>query len=265
MPEPSNPIKATFYWVGSQTDKSPWVSPSASGLAVIISSVLFANPSVPTLSIGAVALAGGVIVEIAAAVWRRAEEKENGNARAHGYAVLNTVLLPLTEGAATIASATADDQVLFGRVCQHAVQACVTHTGPEGARAMLFAVSDSSKEMHCIAHAGDRGASVGFVSGRRRDRAFKTLEEGKLVYVASIAAEKESETRTRGGSGVGYDTFITAPVAVGDKGYGLLTVDAPAGEIFTESDIKLVALAAANLSVVFGSRARIAENGERDR
>ncbi|WP_155855309.1 GAF domain-containing protein [Actinotalea ferrariae] len=232
-----------------------------------MAAVLFADITVARGAVGSVVLGLAALPEIAAAWWRHEEEKANGNAVAEAQVLLGQALTPLADLTASLAQGEANPNGIFARACQHAAASClVPFRDRLDVRALVFAVSEDQQSMTCVAHSGRLPKSEGFRQGTTRgNSAFKVLFGGEPVHVDDIAEERLRSPRAWMGSGNGYDTFITAPIAVGEKGYGLLTVDAPGPGAFSRTDVLLVQLVASMLAGLFAEYAnRRREGAESD-
>jgi len=151
----------------------------------------------------------------------------------------------------------ADRAADFGRLVKQTVSAIawVLHADIVGVRAVVYQVSDDESRMDVVdwVAANHRAAPQVFIRGTDRgDKAFATLEAGESLFVDDIARAPEQWA----GSGDGYNTFITTPIASPTVGYGLLTVDAPETDSLTEDDENDLRLVAGILAVIFAERRR---------
>lgn len=253
-------------WLGAVTDRRRWVAPLAAVVGTVAGAVLLAQPTAWTVVWAVVVLAVTSLPGVAASWWRREEEAANGNAVVDAYQQLHQALTPLATAAADLAQAATWNAELFASSAQHATEVCASLTSPEDVRAILFRVDESGLTMTQFVRSGRLGDSIGFDSTNKRGQdAFRALKSGKTVQVPSIERARAEKQRAWSGSGQGYEAFITAHIAVGDVGYGLLTVDAPDPDAFDATDVVFVELVAAMLGVTFAERdrhaVRIGEGG----
>ena len=145
----------------------------------------------------------------------------------------------------------------FGILIKQTVSAIarVLHADIDGVRAVVYQVSDDESRMDVVdwAAGNHRAAPQAFIRGTDRgDKAFATLRAGESLFVDDISKAPEQWA----GSGDGYNTFITTPIASPTVGYGLLTVDAPETDSLTEDDENDLRLVAAILAVIFAEKRR---------
>lgn len=82
------------------------------------------------------------------------------------------------------------------------------------------------------------------------DRAFDALynNESQLVHDVTKA---EPNGGTDHGTDHGYRTYMAVPIVVGDRGFGMLTLDARDPDSFTDTDLKLCEFVAGLLAIAF--------------
>lgn len=151
----------------------------------------------------------------------------------------------------------ADRAADFGRLVKQAVSAIawLLHADIVGVRAVVYQVSDDDSRMEVVdwAAGNHRAAPQPFIRGTDRgDKAFATLRAGESLFVDDISKAPEQWA----GSGDGYNTFITTPIASPTVGYGLLTVDAPETDSLTEDDENDLRLVAGILAMIFAEKHR---------
>lgn len=253
-----NPLHATLAWLGALTDRLRWVSPASGALGAIVGAVLLAGVTAVRIALAVVVLGLASLPEVAAAWWRTEEEKANRSAAVEAQVLIRQALTPLADLTGLLAQGAANPSGLFARACQHATASCLLpFKDSQEVRALVFTVSDDTRRMECVARSGRLGDSDGFDRSHARGKsAFKVLLGGMTVHVDDLAKARGEHKRAWLGSGVGYDTFVTVPIVVGDRAYGLLTVDAPTPGTFGRTDILFVELVASMLGALFAERIR---------
>ncbi|MCV7006756.1 hypothetical protein [Mycobacterium gordonae] len=124
-----------------------------------------------------------------------------------------------------------------------------------GIRTVVYNVSDDQTKMVPLYTAGRPDRPGDFVKGTPRgDKAFQVLC-GKDPFVFAPDLDRGSPVEWAG-SGVGYKTFITAPIRSQDDGYGLLTIDAPVAGTLDKRHGATLSLFAATLGVLFAEAIR---------
>ncbi|OWY79190.1 hypothetical protein B9C99_24025 [Rhodococcus sp. BUPNP1] len=110
--------------------------------------------------------------------------------------------------------------------------------------------------MNCSAARGRDQQPKSFERGSARgDKAFKVLEmAGPYRFAADLDQVGQQEEWE--GSGDGYRTFITAPIRSLEKGFGLLTIDAPRAGDLDDRHGQTIALYASALAVAYAEAKR---------
>lgn len=121
-------------------------------------------------------------------------------------------------------------------------------------RAVVFTLGDDGKSMSSIVHHGRGTNPRPFEAGTvRGDRALALLRTEDDLFVEDLDKEEPDKWK---GTGRGYKTFISARIASGDNGYGMLTVDAPNAGDLVDTDRQIVLLMAHILAVAFAEADR---------
>lgn len=87
------------------------------------------------------------------------------------------------------------------------------------------------------------------------DRAFDALENNESQLVHDVVREPPVGSIEHG-TDHGYRTYMAVPIAVGDRGFGMLTLDAPDPDSFTDTDLKLCEFVAGMLAIAFACASR---------
>ena len=82
------------------------------------------------------------------------------------------------------------------------------------------------------------------------DVAVEALSENPVTAGSRRPPSRPNGTRSRG-TNHGYLTFIAVPIVVGDRGYGMLTLDASHAESFTDTNLKACGFVAGLLGIAF--------------
>jgi hypothetical protein len=125
-------------------------------------------------------------------------------------------------------------------------------TDVAGLRAVVYELEDGGQRMKHISYSGRGEAPGGFErSGASEpDQAFEALEQRRPRLVHDIRNEKV-EGRHRHGLDHGYLTYIAVPIVVGQYAFGMLTLDAPEPNSFTDTDLQLCQFVAELLGIAF--------------
>ncbi|HLM20495.1 MAG TPA: GAF domain-containing protein, partial [Propionibacteriaceae bacterium] len=83
-----------------------------------------------------------------------------------------------------------------------------------------------------------------------RDEAFEALEQNRPRLVPDIRVQK-AQGRSQRGIDRGYLTYIAVPIVVGEDRFGMLTLDAPEANSFTDTDLRLSQFVAELLGIAF--------------
>ncbi|MFD4992818.1 GAF domain-containing protein [Cellulosimicrobium cellulans] len=261
MASVDNPILATRSWIGAEVDRRAWISPVSAGVGSIGAGALLAAPNWWRILLALVVVLVFVVPEACAAWWRREEERTNGNALARQHLLFRDALKPLAGLTAELLSQDGADRAgTVGRALQQAVGSCILPFENDAqVRALVFAVTDDGLGLECVARTGREQSSEGFASGTTRaNKALKTLKAKKPVHVRDLG---KTRPREWAGSGDGYACFITVPIYDSSAGYGLLSIDAPKANTFSDSDVVFVELVASMLAVVLADRSRTSTTG----
>lgn len=244
-------------WLGAAATERAWIAPAITTVGAVGAAFAFSQPTAVRLVLGAVALVVGALPEIAGAWWRSQEESGGADAVVEAQVLIRQSLTPLAEMTALMAQRADDREVLFAKACQHATASCLMpFKDRQDLRALVFAVDDGGRTMSTIAQSGRLGHSEGFDRSTTRGRlAFKVLEDSVTVHIVDLDEAREERSQAWAGSGQGYRSFVTVPIAVGTRGYGLLTVDTPQAYAFGRTDILFVELVASMLGGLFAERA----------
>lgn len=124
-------------------------------------------------------------------------------------------------------------------------------TEVDGLRATVYQL-DGTDRMTPIGFLG-RGDKPGDFVRRpagTADEAFDAVELNQPTIVHDINVKQAPRNQSRPKEHT-YRTFITVPIVVGDRGYGMLALDAPKPRSFTDTDVKLCEFVAELLGVAF--------------
>jgi hypothetical protein len=124
----------------------------------------------------------------------------------------------------------------------------------DGLRTVVYELKDGGHRMEHIAYQGrgDKPGSFERHAGGRPDQAFEALEQNESRLVHDVRLEK-LRGRRQHGIDQGYRTYIAVPIVVGASGYGMLTLDAPQENSFTDTDLYLCEFVAELLGIAFAS------------
>ncbi|MFV0532943.1 MAG: GAF domain-containing protein [Cumulibacter sp.] len=249
---PLNPIKATWGWLGYYGNKAEPYTLLASGACFAFGGGWLT--SIWWLAIILILL--GVVIPLPGYLWRWREQKDDfeGDSRA---LLLEESLRPLLELAA---ETTSQPKAERNRVKDLAIDRVSkglrnAFTDVQGLRVVVFTVSDDGSKMAPYAPAGRQDRPGPFERGTARgDKAFEVLD-GKhpFVFVSDLDETAPNEWH---GSGVGYKTFISAPIRHSKDALGMLTMDAPEPGSLPERHGPTLALFAAALGVLIADAAR---------
>jgi GAF domain-containing protein len=145
----------------------------------------------------------------------------------------------------------------LNEVARHAVDSLVNlYRDSHDIRAIVYSISPDQSELAVYRYAGVRRPSGRFIrgDGARGDKAldFVLDPESKSLFIPNLKKEKPEDY---GGSGNGYNTFISSQISSGTAAYGMLTVDAAKTGDLTEDDIHVVELFAGVLAIAFAQTA----------
>jgi hypothetical protein len=126
---------------------------------------------------------------------------------------------------------------LRGQLCQRVVDASAALATAGGTRAVFFALE--GRTLRVAAWAGRPEPPVGaLVRGAAGGAAAFGLMEGRDRVLVPDIADAEAIDLGLGGN---YATYLGVAVYAGTKSFGILSVDAPAPEVLTESDLDVAA------------------------
>lgn len=127
-------------------------------------------------------------------------------------------------------------------------------TDVEGLRTVIYKLSGPDRLTPIAALGRDEEPAREFVRhpAGEPDPAFEALENNRSQLVPDIRVEK-AQGRRQHGVNHGYLTYISVPIVVGHTGYGMLTLDAPEPDSFTDTDLKLCEFVAELLGIAFVS------------
>jgi GAF domain-containing protein len=125
-------------------------------------------------------------------------------------------------------------------------------TDVEGLRTVVYELRDNGNRLEQIGYSGRGEAPEAF---QRRppgehDEVFEALEQNRSRLVHDIRIGNR-EGRRNYEIDHGYLTFIAVPIVVGHDGFGMLTLDAPEPNSFTDTDLKLCEFVAELLGIAF--------------
>ena len=252
MGRPKNPISQTALWFGYWLARFEIFAAVVSAVCLALGGgIVAAQPIVGALLILVGAALPGLIL-----YWKRKGSAVD-DATAAREKLLEEKLHPLLERTASAVGLVRNER---GREASRAAEKTVDDlawafgTVPH-VRVVIFRVSDDGNRMIPRFAAGRQDRPGDFVRGTPRgDKAFEVLR-GKDPYLRVANLDTENP-ETWAGSGVGYRTFITAPIRDLDNGYGLLTVDAPKAHTLDKRHGGTLSLFAATLAVLFAEATR---------
>lgn len=250
-------------WAGPIVDRSPPVR-----LAHIVGPVVAAGAfGIAGIVEGTAAwlwTLGAVFVLLAIAAadvigdrYRATLREEDNNAAAAQLVALRDALRPIAEAIAdlhTLAPRLRRERA--NSIAQRSADALalIMRTVP-GFRSVIYEQSPDGVELSVLARAGrSEREPRGFRRGDDRgNAAFATIEQREPCFVRDVNDDVDIAALDGAYSGtrVGYSTFISAPIADGQKTYGMVTVDAPNAGDLLRSDQHLVMLVADLLAITF--------------
>lgn len=120
-------------------------------------------------------------------------------------------------------------------------------------RAVVYRLDEAGDRLTYLAYSG-RGDTPGSFErhpGGRPDPAFEALAENKTRVVHDVTTEP-----TEHGIDNGYRSYVAVPIVTGTVPHGLLTVDAPVPQGFTDTDVAVAEFTAEMLAVAFAEAGR---------
>src|SRR5829696_1838641 len=121
-----------------------------------------------------------------------------------------------------------------------------------GAACSEYELKCDGQRLEHIGYSGRGEAPRAFerhTSGER-DEAFEALEQNRPRLVPDIRVQK-AQGRSQRGIDRGYLTYIAVPIVVGEDRFGMLTLDAPEANSFTDTDLRLSQFVAELLGIAF--------------
>ncbi len=122
----------------------------------------------------------------------------------------------------------------------------------DGLRAVVYKLTDPDhlEKIASLGREQDPARNFERHPGGRPDVAFDALSENRSQLVPDV---RRANQAGRGGHGTdhGYLTYIAVPIVVGDRGYGMLTLDASLADSFTDTDLKVCEFVAGLLGIAF--------------
>lgn len=259
---PPNPLVTSWAWFSFQCSRfAPWAL-AVTTIGGLTGGALFSSGDLPW-TVRILGLAGGIVATLPSAgnLYWDSKNEDAEDVTAARERVMDESIPPLLEEicSLTTSSKRAREAAMTQAAKTVVKDLLVAYSGVTGVRAVVYSVSSDAKRMTALATAGRSQRPGPFVRGTTRgDKAFETLNiPENFLFEPNIA---EASGRWAG-SGNGYVTFISAPIRVGDEGYGLLTLDAPKVGDLDARDGSTVSLLAATLSIYFSEANRTARNG----
>lgn len=250
-------------WAGPIVDRSPLVR-IAHILAPVLAAAAFGVAGIVSGGVAWAWTIGAVILLLAIAAgdvigdrYRAGLREEDNNAAAAQLVALRDALRPIAEAIADIHTlAPRLRQERANGIAQRSADALalIMRTVP-GFRSVVYRQSPDENVLSVLARAGrsEREPHEFRRGDPRGDAAFSTVEQREPCFVRDVNDHEEVGELDGAYSGtrVGYSTFISAPIADGQKTYGMVTVDAPNVGDLLRSDQHLVMLVADLLAIAF--------------
>lgn len=126
-----------------------------------------------------------------------------------------------------------------------------------GVRVVVYALDAAGTGMSHVAAVGRGDSTHEFVSGTPRgDKAVGMVQRGDSLLMPDV---NDADSTLYDGSRSGYRSFVSCAIYSGTgpgiRAYGMLTVDAPEPNSFTDPDIRIIQLLADQLAVAFAIKA----------
>lgn len=258
---PMNPFMATWNWLAFWCNSNPGWSGSIATLSGVLcgSALPHAFDGFWSFSLVVVTAALTVLPPVATTYWSRKSDVDE-DATAARERVMDEAIPPLLEEACQLSTTRAGERIKALKNASRTVakDLIVAYALVPNVRAVVYQVSDDGNKMTVLARAGRNQKPQPFVRGTSRgDKAFKVLSmPSNFEFVADLSQAPASWE----GSGKGYKTFISAPIRVGEFGFGMLTLDAPNVGDLDSRDGSTVSLLAAALSIYFSEATRSTRN-----
>ena len=119
-------------------------------------------------------------------------------------------------------------------------------------RTVVYKLTDQDT-MENIAYLGGAGTQPGAFkrhSPGEPDRAFEALETNEPVVSQDVHQEQDRRHRAKN-----YRSYVSVPIVSETRAYGMLAVDAPEPDAFTQSDIDITVFVAELLAIAFRTAA----------
>lgn len=168
--------------------------------------------------------------------------------------VLNTFASQMASAVTAMPEQNAEQRYgTLKELARHTVDALVNlYRDCSDIRATVYDISADQSELGVFRYAGVRRPSGTFTrgDGARGDRALEFVLDPHTtsLFIPNLKKEKPEDY---GGSGNGYNTFISVQVTGESSVYGMLTLDAAKTGDLTEDDIHVVELFANILAIGF--------------
>ncbi|MFJ2146604.1 GAF domain-containing protein [Glutamicibacter sp. NPDC087831] len=261
MKIPINPMVASWNWFSYWCSSYPAYSVAVATLSGIGSGYLLskADQSFWFFIPAAITALLSALPPSATAYWDRKNDLDE-DATAARERVMDQAIPPLLEEACQLSTSRSNQRVVALKGAAQIVtkDLIAAYSLVPNVRAAVYQVSDDGKKMTVLARAGRNQKPQPFVRGTTRgDQAFKVLAMTENFEFVADLSEAPSSWE---GSGKGYKTYISAPIRVGDSGYGMLTLDAPKVGDLDSRDGSTVSLLAATLSIYFSEATRTTRN-----
>ena len=249
LPLVNSPKKQAHKWLDTLFEKASWVPTVLVGILNLAGGVLLATlgnldttPQKARLALGVIVLLVALAIAIASEVWRKALDSAQKDEVTQFTVAVTDVFTPMGDviGRMTQKPSKQRQEALAGLRADVANSVLHLFRDVDRMRAVVYALSDDGKTMTPVQRAGRKDKPRSFEAGDkgRGDRAFAVLRTGDPIFESNYAVEQRS-----------YKTYLNVRIAAGDKGFGVLTVDAPRAGSLTRGDIDLVSLLASLLAI----------------
>lgn len=261
MEIPGNPLLASWNWFAYQCSQFAPLTPVITSIGGVVGGAILAAPNAGMQGIlWGIGVAGLTALPTAGNVYWDRKNDAAEDVTAARERVMDEAIPPLLEEACRLSTATKADRTRTRKEAALLVtkDLITAYSGVAGVRAVVYEISADAKRMTVLAKSGRSQQPKPFIRGTARgDRAFAVLS---MTENFSFEADISSAPDSWGGTGKGYVTYISAPIRVGNSGYGLLTLDAPRVGDLDSRDGSTVSLLAAALSIYFSEANRTARN-----
>lgn len=177
-----------------------------------------------------------------------AARSANDTAVRYGFGPLAALTLDLQE-----AYSTENDRLIaLKRVADRAAEALAIYLlRHDDLRANVFQITEDQALLEMIGHGGAREPAGDFRTDRDAGKRNLDwiLDGGSPRVIADMrkGAPPDADPNHRGG----YLSYVSVTISSKQYGYGMLSVDSPEAEIFTDADVEMIKVISRELAIAF--------------